>query len=186
MLSAEKIDKLLDLGLSAEMVIAIVRIVEEPNTRSAAAERQKRYRERKALKQSTNVTRDVTRDVTETVTQDVTRYVTDDRQERINNNPPIVPPNKAVKPKKAMIPADWEPSPEHIAAAAKEGLSLDAAHREARKFRDYHRSKGTMFVDWMAAWRNWIRKAVEINPNLKKGQNPDRHWLADTPGYGFG
>lgn len=96
------------------------------------------------------------------------------------------PRKKRAAVRKSALAEDWEPSPEHIAAAAKEGLSLDAAHREARKFRDYHRSKGTMFVDWMAAWRNWIRKAVEINPNLKKGQNPDRHWLADTPGYGFG
>jgi hypothetical protein len=27
---------------------------------------------------------------------------------------------------------------------------------------DHHRSKGNHFVDWEAAWRNWVRNAVKF------------------------
>jgi len=33
---------------------------------------------------------------------------------------------------------------------------------EFAKFRDYHRARATRFTDWMAAWRNWARKAIEL------------------------
>ncbi len=33
---------------------------------------------------------------------------------------------------------------------------------EFAKFRDYHRARGTRFTDWLAAWRNWARKAIEM------------------------
>lgn len=33
------------------------------------------------------------------------------------------------------------------------------ANHETAKFRDWHTSKGTKYVDWVAAWRNWMRKA---------------------------
>jgi hypothetical protein len=37
------------------------------------------------------------------------------------------------------------------------GPSLQA---EFDKFCDYHRAKGSVFRDWDAAWRNWMRNAV--------------------------
>lgn len=33
---------------------------------------------------------------------------------------------------------------------------------EWNKFKDHHRAKGSRFVDWDAAWRTWIRHAVEF------------------------
>jgi hypothetical protein len=33
---------------------------------------------------------------------------------------------------------------------------------EWNKFKDHHRAKGSHFVDWDAAWRTWIRNAVEF------------------------
>jgi hypothetical protein len=32
---------------------------------------------------------------------------------------------------------------------------------EFQRFCDYHRARGSVFRDWEAAWRNWMRKAVE-------------------------
>lgn len=32
---------------------------------------------------------------------------------------------------------------------------------EFEKFKNYHQAKGSKFVDWKAAWRNWTTKAVE-------------------------
>ncbi len=33
---------------------------------------------------------------------------------------------------------------------------------EFQRFKDHHTAKATHFTDWMAAWRNWIRKAIEM------------------------
>jgi hypothetical protein len=35
---------------------------------------------------------------------------------------------------------------------------------ETEKFLDYHRARGTTFKDWTAAWRNWMRRAIEWAP----------------------
>jgi hypothetical protein len=32
--------------------------------------------------------------------------------------------------------------------------------RETEQFLDYHRAKGTVFKDWTAAWRKWMRNAA--------------------------
>jgi epoxyqueuosine reductase QueG len=50
-----------------------------------------------------------------------------------------------------------------------EGLDLKA---ETEKFLDWHRAKGSLFKDWNAAWRSWIRKAAEFNPNAVKSVTP--------------
>lgn len=42
-------------------------------------------------------------------------------------------------------------------------MAIDMVY-ETEKFLDYHRAKGTKFVDWTAAWRNWMRRAVEWAP----------------------
>jgi len=47
--------------------------------------------------------------------------------------------------------------------------------KETEKFLDYHRAKGNLYVDWIAAWRNWIRKAIEFQseknePSQKQGR----------------
>jgi hypothetical protein len=34
--------------------------------------------------------------------------------------------------------------------------------RETEQFLDYHRAKGSVFKDWIAAWRTWMRKAVSF------------------------
>ena len=47
-------------------------------------------------------------------------------------------------------------------AAWVERWKLDRAHAEFTAFVDYHRTRGTVFVDWGAAWRNWLRNAVKF------------------------
>lgn len=36
---------------------------------------------------------------------------------------------------------------------------------ETEKFLDHHRAKGSKFLDWEAAWRNWMRRAIEWAPH---------------------
>lgn len=43
------------------------------------------------------------------------------------------------------------------------GLPDAKIEPETAKFLDHHRSKGTSFKDWDAAWRTWMRKAVEYS-----------------------
>lgn len=65
----------------------------------------------------------------------------------------------------ARLPPDWNPGEAGFAFASKEGLLNGRTEVEVEKFRDYwtaatgqHASK----ADWQAAWRTWVRKAVEI------------------------
>jgi hypothetical protein len=53
---------------------------------------------------------------------------------------------------------------------------------ETVKFEDYHRSRGSLMLDWPAAWRNWIRMASSFakgNGSRSTRNNP----LAGTEQY---
>jgi hypothetical protein len=65
------------------------------------------------------------------------------------------------------LPADWEPGPEGMAFAAGLGLANGRAATELDRFRDFWTAKSgkdATKADWLATWRNWVRKAVEIAP----------------------
>lgn len=65
----------------------------------------------------------------------------------------------SAKPKRAIqIPGTWKPNSQHVDFAATAGLVVA---REAERFRDHHQSKGSTMKDWDAAFRNWLRNAVE-------------------------
>lgn len=46
--------------------------------------------------------------------------------------------------------------------------------QQTHQFLDYHRAKGSVFKDWQAAWRTWMRKAAEYqgsaNGNGREGK----------------
>lgn len=118
----------------------------EHNTSSSdrgAAERQKRYRERKkAVTQPSDDNGDVTRDVTR-----------DDREEKRREE------SRGVKKRASAIPEDFAPNDKGMELARDAGLDAD---RELAKFRDHHAAKGSRFIDWQAAWRTWLGHAVEF------------------------
>ena len=59
---------------------------------------------------------------------------------------------------KSVVPDDYEPTPEMVAAmVAETGLDEKQIRTETASFRDYHRSKGNRFADLPAAWRSWMR-----------------------------
>lgn len=63
------------------------------------------------------------------------------------------------------LAADWAIPDEWIAVAAKIGLSEEQARLEAEKMRDWSLSApGGAKLDWLAAWRNWARKAHKDTP----------------------
>ncbi len=62
----------------------------------------------------------------------------------------------------SRLPDGWQLPEDWLAwAVGSAGMSDDAVQREALVFRDYWRSKagaGARKVDWLATWRNWIRR----------------------------
>lgn len=61
------------------------------------------------------------------------------------------------------IPADWALSEEERQYAKSKGVDAD---QEAEKFHDHWLSKSGatgMKADWSAAWRNWVRNAIEFS-----------------------
>lgn len=54
------------------------------------------------------------------------------------------------------VPLDFAPNAGHAALAAEQGVSLD---EELPKFIDHHTGKGTLWRDWDASFRLWLRNA---------------------------
>lgn len=73
---------------------------------------------------------------------------------------------RGARKRASRLADDWRPPPEFINFAISEGLSENEAQRESEKFRDYWLSqagaKGRK-ADWLATWRNWIRRSREFN-----------------------
>jgi hypothetical protein len=68
--------------------------------------------------------------------------------------------SKPVRRKKPVrpMPEDFTPTPEMIAWTKKHCPDIDA-RREWASFVNHHQAKGSMFADWVAAWRTWANKA---------------------------
>ena len=57
------------------------------------------------------------------------------------------------------IPDGWVPSDTNVSDAMKRGFSEREIEIEADQFRNHHRSKGSTFKCWDAAWRTWLGNA---------------------------
>lgn len=55
------------------------------------------------------------------------------------------------------LPETWEPTDEGLAFAYDRGFG--DVREELAKFKDHHRGRGNLMVDWNAAWRTWIGNA---------------------------
>lgn len=73
-----------------------------------------------------------------------------------NPSPPKTP-LKGVKKVPTVVPENWEVSEEGLEYATDKGMDLNTVVEEQNRFRDTSRSKDTRYVDFEAAWRNWVR-----------------------------
>lgn len=81
-------------------------------------------------------------------------------------------PPKASRDRRATrLPDDWLLTDAHRAFSEKHGFDAARAQLEAEKFCDHHRARGTRMLDWMAAWRTWIRNAVTFDAR----RSPSEH-----------
>jgi DNA-binding transcriptional ArsR family regulator len=60
--------------------------------------------------------------------------------------------------KKTSVPSSYAPD-EQLAEQISSKWPKLRLDEEVEKFQDYHRAKGSKFVDWDAAFRNWCRNA---------------------------
>lgn len=74
--------------------------------------------------------------------------------EKFSGNPSIEPSIKHTKG--TQLPEGFQPKEAHQQLAAELQVDLDT---EFATFTDYHRSRGSVFKDWDAALRNWLRNA---------------------------
>lgn len=69
-------------------------------------------------------------------------------------------------------PEGFAPNEGHQALAKELGLPLEA---EMAKFRDHHTAKGTVFKDWDAALRTWLRNSVTFRRPGQQVQGSTPH-----------
>ncbi len=64
----------------------------------------------------------------------------------------------------SQIPEDWQPKSETLVfLKTKKGFQEERIQSELEQFRDHHRSKGSAFRDFDAAFRKWMAKALEFS-----------------------
>lgn len=66
------------------------------------------------------------------------------------------------KKNKTAAPAEFEITAEMKKWAEPLGFSTIALVGQTEIFLDWHRARGNKFVNWNAAWRNWIKKAKQF------------------------
>lgn len=87
------------------------------------------------------------------------------------------PPPSEPKPKakrKTPLPDDFAVTDAMRSWAVEKGVPAEAIDGQTEQFRDHHRLKGTLGLDWVAGWQNWMRRAVEwghVGPN-RNGRAP--------------
>lgn len=81
-------------------------------------------------------------------------------------NPPLFPPTpddrQPRKPRATPPPDRFEVTPDLWDWALGVGLPEDRIESETAQFLEHHHAKGSRFIDWVAAWRTWIRNAVKF------------------------
>ena len=83
------------------------------------------------------------------------------------NTTNIIADKPQQKKRACQIPDDFEPTDHHRDIAVNENINLD---NEFVKFRDYCLANGKKYIDWDAAFNNWLRNAGKYqrsNPNNK-------------------
>ena len=161
------IRRMIDAGLSVEQALTAAECFEaEMPTRSKAAERQARYRERNKASQT------------------VTRDACDEKSAPLDpppnvpgplNTPPYNPPQKQEKgsARGRRLPEDWQPTEKHFVLGKSLGFSDQAIREAADAMRDWadsnrHRAVGRK-ADWDKTFNNWLRNNVPKSHSARDG-----------------
>lgn len=69
--------------------------------------------------------------------------------------PLLVTQERTQAKKRTAFPQDWTPGEAERAAADRAGMNESARRQEWEQFRNHHIAKGSLMLDWAAAWRTW-------------------------------
>lgn len=168
----------MDAGAAASLVARAVIETSTPQ-RSKAALRTQRWRDRKAAELASQ-------NVTERHTVTPLELPLEPSQTVTNRHTVTVPlskkdldrsPTSRVTRKRTSLPDGFLLSEKMLAHARSKGLDPPRITREFDRFRDHHRAKGSLFVDWEAAWRYWVGNALEYSrKNGSGGQGGGYKW----------
>lgn len=93
--------------------------------------------------------------------------------EGVQGEPSPVPRPRPQRAQRATPAPDTFPvTPEMLAWAAEHAPGVDVATETAR-FLDRNRSKGGEYVDWLAAWRNWLTSPYAKAPSVPARASPN-------------
>jgi len=70
--------------------------------------------------------------------------------------------HRARKKQDTRAPDSFEISEPMWAWAQGQGVAHERIEKETAKFLDHHKAKGSLFSDWPAAWRKWMRNVVDF------------------------
>ena len=71
------------------------------------------------------------------------------------------PEKKSATKKKTTAPDHLDITDSMKALAKSKGFTGDLAEL-TENFLDHHRAKGSLFIDWTAAWRTWLRNEIKF------------------------
>lgn len=94
-------------------------------------------------------------------------------EEKKEKNPPTPQGGREIARRKTRIPPDAILSDRHREIATAKGLTDAEAEAQFLRFRDWACAKGQSYVDWDAAWRNWIT-SPHFKPITGGGHAPKR------------
>jgi len=87
-------------------------------------------------------------------------------------------PNGSPKKIGSRLSADWQLPDEWREWAVSQGMSVSAVLGQADRFRDYwlgRSGKDGTKADWLATWRNWVRKAMDDKPRSSRPAGQPEH-----------
>lgn len=92
---------------------------------------------------------------------------------------------KPSKPKKKRntIPAEYPMTDRHKQYAAERGLAVGYAVGIFENFKNHHAAKGSVMLDWDAAWRTWVGNELKFSAG-RAPQNPKQ--APPRPGMVYG
>jgi hypothetical protein len=175
------IDAMVATGCTAEQIAAVVKADAHAEIERIAAKREAdriRKREQRARESATKTTLASAMSRGQAVTPQDNADTPPPPKESPQTPKEITPTTlkektpKGVQKKGSRLPDDFAPDFEF---ALRAGLTHSQAQTEFAKFRDYWAAasgQAASKADWQAAWRYWIRNAVERRGNQRAGPSP--------------
>ncbi|NIQ92409.1 MAG: hypothetical protein GWN93_26890 [Deltaproteobacteria bacterium] len=142
----------------------------EDDRRAYNREKQRECRARRKQK-SKDVNNDVNDSIRESKMSAHTEEEAEAEEEYYKKN---IKKKKALK-KRTQLPNDFEVTQDMKAWADTYGIA--DINAETENFRDYHVAKGSVFKDWNAAWRTWMRNSKRFsNGKASNGCEANKEW----------